>query len=89
MEGRGAFPSLQLGAAVARAHGDLFLSFGIASFLGQIVISLPSPRTYFSEELQKQGRAQEDAEKGELLQRDVPVLVCVRNFEENDCVYVA
>ena len=87
-EGRWTVSALQLGAAVPRAHGDLLPSIGIASFLGQILRCLPSPHTYFSEELLKQGGAQEDAEKGEFMQRNVPVLLCVRNLEQNDCVYV-
>ena len=68
--------------------GTFLPRVGIVSFLGQILKSHPSPHTSFSEELQAQGRAGEDAEKGECMQGDAPVLLCMRVFQHDEGVGV-
>ena len=68
--------------------GTFLPRVGIVSFLGQILKSHPSPHTSFSEELQARGRAGEDAEKGECMQGDAPVLLCMRVFQHDEGVVV-
>ena len=88
MKGHGAGPALQLCAAVLRAQGPLFPSVDIATCLEQILMSLPSPHTSFSEELQARGRSRVDAEIGECMQGCVPVLFCMRVFQHDEGVGV-
>jgi len=68
--------------------GTFLPRVGIVSFLGQILKSHPSAHTSFSEEIQAQGRAGEDAEKGEYMHHNVPVLLCMKNLEHKYCVGV-
>ena len=89
MKGHGAGPALQLCAAVLRAQGPLFPSVDIATCLEQILMSLPSPHASFSEELQARGRSGVDAEIGECMQGDAPVLLCMHVFQHNESVGVS
>ena len=84
MKGHGAGPALQLCAAVLRAQGPLFPSVDIATCLEQILMSLPSPHTSFSEELQARGRSRVDAEIGECMHSSAPVLFCMRVFQHDE-----
>ena len=87
-EGPWGWPALQLCAAVLRAQGPIFPSVDIATCLENILMSLPSSHASFSEELQARGRAGEDAEKGECMQGDAPVLLCMRVFQHDEGVVV-
>ena len=87
-EGPWGWPALQLCAAVLRAQGPIFPSVDIATCLEQILMSLPSPHTSFSEELQARGRSRVDAEIGECMQGCVPVLFCMRVFQHDEGVGV-
>jgi len=87
-EGPWGWPALQLCAAVLRAQGPLFPSVDIATCLEQILMSLPSPHASFSEELQARGRSRVDAEIGECMQGDAPVLLCMRVFQHDEGVGV-
>lgn len=68
--------------------GTFLPRVGIVSFLGQILKSHPYPHTSISEEIQAQGGAGEDAEKGEYMYHNVAVLLCMRNLEQKYCVGV-
>lgn len=78
MGGQWRSPSVRLDREWPRAQGAFVPHPCWQQLLpGTALISLPSPHLSFAEELQAQGRARGDAEKGECVQSAAPVL-CAR-----------